>query len=457
VSLIRGRFQKEADEQVKKYTASINYDWQLFPYDIAGSIAHARMLVKQGIIPEEDGKKIVSGLKSIQKEFEKGTFELKEELEDVHMAIEARLTDKIGSAGARLHTARSRNDQVATDLRLYLKDVISQTITKIKSLQGVLLELAEANREVILPGYTHLQRAQPVLLAHHLLAYFEMFQRDISRFEDCLKRTDVLPLGSGAMAGVAYEIDREYVAKQLGFKKITANSMDAVSDRDFVIEYQSAASICMMHLSRFSEEIVLWSSSEFRFIELDDAYTTGSSIMPQKKNPDVAEIARGKTGRVYGHLMAMLTIMKGLPLTYNRDLQEDKEGLFDSVDTLLSTLTVFTGMLAGVSFRTGNMQAALDQGFLLATDIADYLVGKGAAFRSAHEAAGKLVNWASGKNLTFDKIKMNEYKKFSDLFEDDVYKISYRTSLSARNNPGGTAPGQVELALNNATKLLKGK
>lgn len=447
MSLIRGRFQKEPDELVNQYSASISFDWRLYRYDIAGSIAHAKMLAKQGIITDTDARAIVRGLKAIQKEIEQGQFQFKPELDDIHMNIEARLTEMIGPAGARLHTARSRNDQVATDTRLFTKDAISDTIKSLRELQKVLVDLAEANFDVVLPGYTHLQRAQPVLFAHHLLAYFEMFQRDIDRFTDCFKRTDVMPLGSGALAGVAYNIDREYVARRLGFSRISRNSLDAVSDRDFVIEFEASASLCMMHLSRLAEEFILWSSAEFGFIELDDAYTHGSSIMPQKKNPDVAELARGKVGRIYGKLMAMLTMMKSLPLTYNSDMQEDKEGLFDVVDTLLSTIEIFKGMLSTMKIRPHKMAEALDTGYLLATDLADYLVSKGETFRSAHEAVGKLVNWAIENGKSFKEIRLNEYQQFSSRFEEDVYMVTVEKSLSARNNPGGTAPEQVKMAI----------
>ena len=454
MSLIRGRFHKEADESVSRYTASLPFDWRLYPYDIAGSIAHARMLAKQGIIPVQDSKAIISGLKEIKKELEQDKFQFKPELEDIHMNIEARLTEKIGQAGARLHTARSRNDQVALDIRLFTKSAIQDTLESIRHLQSTLIKVAESNLKVIMPGYTHLQRAQPVLLAHHLLAYFEMFQRDMERFSDCLKRTDIMPLGSGALAGVAYNIDRKYVARKLGFSRISHNSLDAVSDRDFIIEYEASAGICMMHLSRLAEEIVLWTSAEFDFIQLDDSYTTGSSIMPQKKNSDVAELARGKVGRVYGRLMALLTTMKGLPLAYNRDLQEDKEGLFDTVDTLISTLQVFAGMIETSKVKADKMAAALDKGYLLATDIADYLVKKGDTFRHAHTVVGKLVSWAIEKGKSFHEISLDEYKDFSPLFEDDVYLITLEKSLAARNNPGGTAPAQVERALAAAKNTL---
>ena len=454
MSLIRGRFQKEADAAVSRYTASLPFDWRLYSFDIAGSIAHAAMLAKQGIITNDDYKAIRRGLKVIEKEIEQGKFRFKPDLEDIHMNIEARLTELVGPAGARLHTARSRNDQIALDLRLFVKSVTRDVLEGIASLQQVLLRIAGENSGTILPGYTHLQRAQPVLLAHHYLAYLEMLQRDFERFSDCLKRVDVLPLGSGALAGVAYNIDREFVARRLGFKRISRNSLDAVSDRDFVIEFEAAAGLCMMHLSRLAEEIVLWSSAEFGFIVLDDSYTTGSSIMPQKKNPDVAELARGKAGRVYGNLVSILTTMKGLPLSYNRDLQEDKEGLFDTADTLLSTLQVFGGMLNTARFNTDKMFKALDDGYLLATDIADYLVKKGEPFRRAHEAVGKLVSWAAGQGKVFSDISLDDYRKFSPLFQEDVYSITFAGSVSARNNPGGTSPEQVKKALEEAQNIL---
>jgi argininosuccinate lyase len=454
VSLIRGRFQKEADQAVASYTASLPFDRRLFHYDIMGSIAHAKMLAKQGIINAKDGRAIVKGLKAVEEEIKSGQFQFKAESEDIHMAIEARLTELVGQAGARLHTARSRNDQVALDTRLFVKDAIVMINLAIDKLQVVLVRLADHNQRVVLPGYTHMQRAQPVSLAHHLLAYYEMLQRDFERFEDCYQRTDVLPLGSGALAGVAYNIDRNYVAKQLGFSHISGNSLDAVSDRDFVIEFEAAASLCMMHLSRLGMELVLWSSSEFGFIEMDDSYAHGSSIMPQKKNPDVAELARGKVGRVYGHLMGLLTTMKGLPLAYNSDMQEDKEGLFDTVDTLLSTLAIFAGMVETIKFKPEKMAAALDEGYLLATDIADYLVGKGVTFRNAHEIVGKLVSWAMEKEKSFAEISLSQYRKFSKLFEDDVYLVTVDRSLAARDNPGGTALEQVKVALEAASKTL---
>jgi argininosuccinate lyase len=456
MSLIRGRFQKPVDSLAAKYTASIPFDWRLYPYDIAGSTAHARMLAKQGIISPEEAELITKGLSAIREEIEQGKFQFKPELEDIHMNIEARLIEKIGEVGRKLHTARSRNDQVALDMRLFTKQAISDTLARLKGFQQAIISLAEANIEVVMPGYTHLQQAQPVLLSHHLLAYFEMFQRDYERFTDCLKRTDVMPLGSGALAGVTYNIDREFVARELGFSQVSRNSMDAVSDRDFVIEYEAAASICVMHLSRLAEEIVLWSSAEFGFIELDDAFATGSSIMPQKKNPVVAELARGKAGRVYGHLVALLTTMKALPLAYNMDMQEDKEGFFDTVDTLLSTLEVFANMLQTLRIKSENTGRANKLSYILATDLADYLVKKGEAFRTAHEIVGKLVTYALEKGKSLGALEISEYKEFSPLFDDDVYSVTVESSLVTRDNIGGTAPGQVRKALATARKLIGG-
>ena len=454
MSHIRGRFKKAADKLVNEYTASIPFDWRLYPYDIAGSIAHVKMLAKQGIISDKEAKTIINGLTAIKEEIERGKFQFKPELEDIHMNIEARLLEKVGEVGGKLHTARSRNDQVALDMRLFARDAISNTLAQLKELQRALISLAEANKDVIIPGYTHLQPAQPVLLAHHLLAYFEMLQRDVSRFSDCLKRTDVMPLGSGALAGVTYDIDREFVAKELDFSQLSQNSMDAVSDRDFVLEYEAAAGLCMMHLSRLAEEVILWSSAEFNFIELDEAYATGSSIMPQKKNPDVAELARGKTGRVYGNLMALLTTMKALPLSYNKDMQEDKEGLFDTVDTLLSTVEVFTGMVETLKVKSENARRAVERGYILATDLADYLVKKGEAFRTAHALVARLVSYAMEKNKSLLKLSLAEYKKFSPLFEQDVYSITAESSIAARDVVGGTAPRQVARALATAKKTI---
>tara|TARA_B100000315_G_scaffold46868_1_gene41627 strand:+ start:269 stop:1651 length:1383 start_codon:yes stop_codon:yes gene_type:complete len=454
MSQIRGRFLRAASKGTIGYTASIPFDWRLYPYDIAGSIAHAKMLSKQGIISDKEAKIITRGLTAIREEIERDKFKFKSEFEDIHMNIEARLIEKVGKVGGKLHTARSRNDQVALDMRLFAGASLLQTGKAIKNLQQALLGLAKTNKNAVLPGYTHLQPAQPILLAHHLLAYFEMFQRDLARFDDCSKRTMVLPSGSGALAGVGYDIDREFLAKELGFSQISQNSIDAVSDRDFILEYEFAASICMMHLSRLAEEIILWSSAGFDFVELDEAYATGSSIMPQKKNPDVAELARGKTGRVYGHLMALLTTMKALSLAYNRDMQEDKEGFFDTVDSLLSTIEIFIGMVSTLHVKADNMRRALEKGYTLATDLADYLVKKGEAFRSAHSIVGKLVNYAATEGKSLSELSLTEYKNFSPLFTKDVYSITVETSLAARNTIGGTAPERVKQALARAKKIL---
>jgi argininosuccinate lyase len=446
---------KDTNKLVQDYVASSPFDRRLYRQDIEGSICHVGMLAKQGIIDESEAETIIEGLESIQKEIEQGKFQFKTELEDIHMNIEAGLFEKIGDVAGKLHTARSRNDQIALDLRLFVKEETGKTIKRIKALQTALVELAEANRAVIMPGYTHLQQAQPVLLAHHLLAYIEMFQRDKQRFQDCLGRTDVLPLGSGALAGVPYPLDREFMAQELGFSKVSANSLDAVSDRDFVIEYEAAAAIAMMHLSRLAEELILWSSSEFGFIEIGEAFTTGSSIMPQKKNPDVAELARGKTGRVYGHLMGILTTMKSLPLAYNRDMQEDKEGLFDTVDTLRSSLEVFAGMLKTIKVNTERISQAMKIDYILATDLADYLVKKGMPFRQAHGVVARLSQYAMSKGKNFGELGRKEYHKFSPLFGSDVYEITLESSVAARNAAGGTSPQQVGKALTRAKRLIK--
>ena len=416
-----------------QYTVSIDYDRRLARQDIAGSIAHARMLAKQGIIAQEDADLITEGLAEVGREIEAGEFPWDPALEDLHMNIESRLQTLIGAPAGRLHTARSRNDQIAVDMRLYTKEVIDGTAAKLRRVQSALVELAERHREAIMPGYTHLQRAQPVLFAHHMLAYFQMFQRDIQRFSDCRRRADVLPLGSGALAGVSYHTDREFLARELGFEEISANSMDAVSDRDFVLEYLSAAAICAMHLSRLAEEIVLWSSREFGFVTLSEEFTTGSSIMPQKRNPDFAELARGKTGRVYGNLLGLLTVLKGLPLTYNRDLQEDKEGFFDTVDTLTSTLDVFQGMLAGLTLNEDRVTALAGESQALATDLADYLVGKGVPFRVAHGIVRELCRYCDDQQKELAALDLDEYQRFSPMFDQGVYEI---TAQSATEGPG---------------------
>jgi argininosuccinate lyase len=444
---------KKVDKTAQDYLASVPVDRRLYRHDIQGSIAHARMLAGQKIITAKDARQIIAGLNSIGDEIARGKFPFKSELEDIHMNIEARLFEKIGDAAGRLHTARSRNDQVALDMRLFLKEEIPKTIERIKALQSSLVKLAEANIKLIIPGYTHLQQAQPVLLAHHLLAYFEMLERDRERFGDCLKRTDVLPLGSGAVAGVPYPVDRKFLAEELGFSELSKNSIDATSDRDFVVEYQAAAALTMLHLSRLAEELVLWSSAEFGFIEIGDAFTTGSSIMPQKRNPDAAELARGKTGRVYGNLFSLLTTLKALPLSYNRDMQEDKEGLFDTLDTLNSTLEVFAEMLPTVKFDSRRIQEAMKD-YIMATDLADYLVKKGMPFREAHGTVAKLSRYALSKQKGFGELKLSEYRKFSPLFDKGVYAVTVESSVAARDVAGGTAPKQVKAALKKAKVLL---
>ena len=450
----RSRLKKPMAEAVQRYTASIAYDRRLAPYDIAGSIAHARMLGRQGVIPGEDAEAIVAGLEAIGREIAAGTFPFRDDLEDIHMNVEARLAERIGDVAGKLHTGRSRNDQIALDMRLFCKDAAAEVQDGLSRLRKAVLEQAEAHVETVIPGYTHLQRAQPVLLAHHLLAYDEMLARDGERFAGCYGRADVMPLGSGALAGAPYPFDRESVARELGFSRVSGNSMDAVSDRDFVIELHAAAAIAMMHLSRLAEELILWSSTEFGFVELDDAYATGSSLMPQKKNPDVAELARAKTGRVYGHLMGALTVMKALPLAYNRDLQEDKEALFDTVDTLTSTLDIFAAMLGGLRFDPERMRQAATGGHLLATDVADYLVKKGVPFREAHRIVGELVQQANDQGKELNGLAMEEYQRVSPEFDRDVLAIDVSTSIAARSLPGGTAPRQVRQAVSEAKRRL---
>jgi len=445
---------QDKPELVKKYLASIPFDRRLYREDIRGSIAHARMLGARGIITESDADIIIKGLKSIQEEIEQGDFQFRADLEDIHLNIESRLFEKVGDVAGRLHTARSRNDQIASDMRLFLKKETEETIKTLKNLQSSLVELASQNKDVIIPGYTHLQQAQPLLLAHHLLAYFEMFQRDIERFRDCLTRTDVSPLGSGALAGTAYAIDPNLVARELGFSKVATNSLDAVSDRDFVIEYEACAALTAMPLSRLAEEIVLWASDEFRFIRIDEAFASGSSIMPQKRNPDVAELVRGKTGRVYGNLVATLTTMKALPLAYNRDMQEDKERLFDTVDTLRSSLQVFAQMIRTLKVDAERTRDAIRKDYILATDLADYLVKKGLPFREAHGVIAKLAGYTIAKEQSFHDLSLNEYRGFSPLFDEDVYAITLESSVASRNTSGATSPEQVELALTRANELI---
>ena len=438
------------------YTVSIHYDRRLYRQDIAGSKAHAAMLAQQGIICQDDADSISAGLDAVQVEISSGEFPWDSSLEDLHMNIERRLTDLIGVAAGRLHTGRSRNDQIALDMRMYTREVVDDTIAGLRGVQRALVGKAERYANVIMPGYTHLQRAQPVLFAHHMLAYFEMLERDIGRFGDCARRMDVLPLGSGALAGVPYPTDRRAVAESLGFSEISANSMDAVADRDFLAEYHASAAIAMMHISRLAEEIVIWSSREFGFVALADEFTTGSSIMPQKRNPDFAEIARGKTGRVYGHLMGILTVLKGLPLTYNRDLQEDKEGFFDTVDTVLSTLGVFADMLSGMELDADRVESLAGESYMLATDMADYLVGKGVPFREAHGVMRRLCRYCEESGAALSDLPLTEYHKFSSYFGADVYDITASASVAARDNPGGTAPRRVAEGLARAQGILAG-
>ena len=442
-------------EVVSDYTVSLQYDRRLYRQDIAGSRAHARMLARQGIISDSDRDAILGGLDAVEREIESGAFKWMPELEDIHMNIERRLFEMIGEPALRLHTARSRNDQVALDVRMFVKDAIGETLAALRRLRRALVEIAAENPDAAMPGYTHLQRAQPVLFAHHMLAYFEMLGRDAERFSQARERADVMPLGSGALAGLPYPIDRDFAARELGFSRVSANSMDAVSDRDFLLDFHSAAAICAMHLSRLAEEMVLWSSDEFGFIRLADAHTTGSSIMPQKRNPDFAEIARGKTGRVYGALVGLLTTLKGLPLTYNRDMQEDKEGLFDTADTLLATLNIFAEMVGGMEIRRERMAAAAREGgYLLATDVADYLVAKGMAFREAYRVSAALSNDAQRRGVGFDELSMSDYRRRSELFAEDVYDITVESSISRRDVPGGTAQPRVLAAIETARAAL---
>lgn len=429
---------------MEAFTASIDIDARLYRHDIRGSIAHATMLAKQGIIPAADARKIVRGLIAIEREIDNGEFTFSQSDEDIHMNIERRLTELIGPAGGKLHTARSRNDQVALDMRLYLRDEVRNILAGLQGLRRALGAAARKNLDVIMPGYTHLQRAQPVLLAHHLLAYVDMFERDGARFSDSLARINVLPLGSGALAGTTFPIDRAYVAKLLDFPRVSKNSIDAVSDRDFLLEFLAGASILFVHLSRLADELVLWSSQEFGFIELPDGYCTGSSMMPQKKNPDVPELIRGKTGRVFGHLHALLTIMKGLPLAYNRDLQEDKIPLFDTVDTVEASLKIMGEVIAGMKVRRERMLTAIQDGYMNATDLADYLVERGVAFRAAHEVAGKVVQYCVDGKKRIEELSLAELRRFSNKFEKNVYRyISLQAGIERRRALGGTARQNV--------------
>jgi len=451
-----GRFSEKTDRTVEAFSASIDVDRRLHVYDIQGSVAHCRTLARAGVISAEEAEAIIEGLGAVEREIAHGQFEYDDSLEDIHMHIEARLVQQIGKTAQKLHTARSRNDQVALDVRMYLRAESLGIIERLAVLRRILVDLAGGHTDTLLPGYTHLQRAQPVLLAHHLMAYYEMFSRDAERFRDGLKRINVLPLGSAALAGTTFPIDRQYTAELLDFPQVSANSIDSVADRDFVIEFLSAASVCMVHLSRMSEEFVLWSSAEFNFIELPDAFATGSSIMPQKKNPDVPELVRGKTGRVFGDLMSMLTIMKSLPLSYNRDMQEDKPPLFDGVDTLKSCIEVYIRMLPHLKINRDAMERATASGFLNATDMADYLAEKGVPFREAHNCVGQAVSYALGRGKELHDLTLDELRAFSAVIAEDIFDaIAMRRVIERRISYGGTATENVKNAVARATADLE--
>jgi len=456
IKLWGGRFKSSSSDITERLSASIHYDCRLYKHDIIGSIAHAKMLKKIGILTDSELSDITNGLKRIEAEIDNGEFEFSSSLEDIHMNIESKLTEYIGDAGKKLHTARSRNDQVALDMRLYLRDEVGLIDELLKKLILSLIELAKQNKHVILPGYTHLQRAQPITFAHHLMAYAQMFYRDLTRLMDCFIRMDEMPLGSLALAGTTYKIDREFVAGQLGFSKTTENSLDSVSDRDFCIELASVLSLIMLHLSRFCEEIILWASWEFKFIEIDDAFATGSSIMPQKKNPDVAELVRGKTGRVYGDLISLLATMKSLPLAYNKDMQEDKEAIFDAVDTVKLCLNSFIPMIESMTVLKENMRSAAAKGFINATDCADYLVKKGLPFRDAYKITGELVAFCVETNKTLETLSIEKYVAYSNLFEADIKStINLENCVISRNSFGGPAPSAVKIQIENMLKKLK--
>ena len=451
-----GRFKKEIDSKTNDFNSSISFDCRLYKQDITGSIMHAKMLSKQGIISKEDEIKIENGLLSILEDLENGTLEIDKNAEDIHMFVEAELTKRIGESGKKVHTARSRNDQVALDLKLYIKEEISNLKLLVKKLMESLIKKAEENLETVMPGYTHMQRAQPVTFAHHLMAYVQMLKRDYNRLNNCFELMDTCPIGSCALAGTSYNLDREYEKTLLGFKNVTENSLDGVSDRDYLIELSSVISIIMMHLSRFSEEVILWCSWEFKFIELDDSFSTGSSIMPQKKNPDICELVRGKTGRVYGSLITLLTMMKGLPLAYNKDMQEDKEAIFDSIDTVKNCLTILSPMIDTMIVLKDNMKLAAGKGFINATDCADYLVEKGLAFRDAYKITGKLVSYAIDNNKVLEELSIDEYKIYSEKFDKSIYeKIDLVNCLKARNVYGGPAPETVKKQIENIKVEIK--
>ncbi len=450
-----GRFSKKLDERTNDFNSSIKFDHRMYKQDIKGSIAHSKMLSKQGIIKEEEAKSIIEGLNKILEDLENGKLEFDPNSEDIHMFIEEELTKRIGDNGKKLHTARSRNDQVVLDIRMYLKEEVEELKEKLKELIHTFIKKAEENMNTIMPGYTHMQRAQPVTFAHHLIAYVQMFLRDLERLNETYKRIDVCPIGSCALAGTTYPLDREFEAKELGFSKITENSLDGVSDRDFVIELLSDISIIMMHLSRISEEIILWCSWEFKFIELDDSFSTGSSIMPQKKNPDITELIRGKTGRVYGDLFTILTVMKGTPLAYNKDMQEDKEAIFDALDTVNLCITTLDPLVETMKVKKENMKKAAAEGFINATDCADYLTVKGVPFRDAYKIVGNLVKYCIDNNTILEKLDISIYKSFSEVFDEDIYDvIDLINCVNKRNVPGGPASDQVKRQIDQAKKNL---
>jgi argininosuccinate lyase len=456
--LWQGRFSEKTARVVEAFTSSIQVDRRLYAHDIQGSIAHCRTLAKASIISETEACDIISGLEAIKQEIEADRFQFDDSLEDIHMHIESRLVEIAGPVGRKLHTARSRNDQVALDVRMYLRVAVGDIIRRLFRLQHVLVALAKQHISTILPGYTHMQRAQPILLSHHVMAYYEMFARDMERLEGCLQRINVMPLGSAALAGTTYPIDRRYTAELLGFAAISANSVDAVSDRDFILEFLSCAGICMIHFSRLSEELILWSTAEFNFIELPDSFATGSSIMPQKKNPDVPELVRGKTGAVIGNLMALLTMMKSLPLSYNRDMQEDKAPLFDTVDTLIACIGIYCDMLPEIKFKVSAMLQAASRGFLDATDLADYLVARGLAFREAHHLVGKAVNFALAHNKELYQLSLEQLQSFSAVIREDVFSfLETRQMVERRTSAGGTADKNVRLAIAAAEKKLESR
>ena len=453
--LWEGRFSKESSKLLEKFNASITYDNRMYEEDIEGSIAHSKMLFKQNIINKEDQSLMEKGLLQIKNEIEEGNFQFKIEDEDIHMSIEKRLTEIIGNTAGKLHTARSRNDQVALDIRMYVRKETKEIKKLLLNLEYILVNLSEKYKTIIIPGYTHLQRAQPILFSHHLMAYFQMFKRDISRINDFLERIDELPLGAGALAGTTFNIDRHFTAELLGFSKPTENSLDSVSDRDFIIELAMIISVISMHLSRFSEEIIIWCTSEFSFISLDDSFATGSSIMPQKKNPDIAELVRGKTGRIYGNLMSILTTMKALPLAYNKDMQEDKEGIFDSIDNIKLSIEIFYSMLDTITINEEKIFISMKTGFLNATDVADYLAKHDIPFRQAHKITGEIVSYCENNNITIDDMSLEDFQKFSKIFKEDILtEITIKNCVNKRDSFGGTSIKNVEMQIENAKKYL---